>query len=222
MMRKLNEFYHAYPHVKYCLLFPVYLAIYFIAEALITKNYWVSYLPLDDHIPFLEGFVLFYDLWYPAMILIGVYLLLKEPENFKRYMKFLFAGFFLCEVIWILFPNGQNLRPEVFPRENFFTQLIAGLYAADTNTNVFPSAHVVGAIAVAAGVFHSQMLQKKNWLKALTVVLCFLIAISTVFIKQHSILDVFAGVALCIPLHFIVYGRVPQPLPQKMKKMQAE
>lgn len=209
-MEKLRNFYHTYPHIKYCLFFPIYLVIYFVAEAVITENYWVSYLPLDDHIPFLEGFVVFYDLWYPAMILIGVYLLLKEPEQFKRYMIFLFAGFFLCEVIWILFPNGQNLRPEVFPRDNIFTHLIAGLYAADTNTNVFPSAHVVGAIAVVEGVFNSCTLKKKRILKVSTAVLCFFIAMSTVFIKQHSILDVFGGILLCLPLHSIVYRRAPQ------------
>ena len=215
-MRTLRDFSHRYPHWTYVLYFPVYLALYFLAETLITDHYWVSYLPLDDRIPFVDWFVIFYDLWYPAMILIGVYLLLREPENFKRYMKYLFIGFFCCEAIWFLFPNGQNLRPPVFPEENCFTWMIGNLYAADTNTNVFPSAHVVGAIAVAVAVFHADGLRHIRWLRPLTVAVCFLISISTVFIKQHSILDVFGAVVLCLILYPLFY-RLPAREPRREK-----
>ena len=71
-----------YPHIKYIGYLPVYLAIYFLAEHLVTTHYWVSHLPIDDAIPFVPAMVLFYDLWYPAMIVVGLYLLLRDPENF--------------------------------------------------------------------------------------------------------------------------------------------
>ena len=206
-MKAIPRFIRRYPHIKYIGLLPIYLALYFLAERLITTNYWVSYLPIDDAIPFLPPMVVFYQLWYPAMIAIGLYLLLKDPDGFKRYMKYLFFTFFLCEAIWFLFPNGQNLRPAITGQENVFTWLISTLYAADTNTNVLPSAHVTGAIAVAAATLHCPSLRNKKWLRRGTVALCFLIAVSTVFIKQHSILDVFAGVAAAVPFYLVYYRK---------------
>ncbi len=196
-----------YPHIKYLGYLPVYLAIYFLAEHLVTTHYWVSHMPIDDAIPFVPAMVLFYDLWYPAMIVIGVYLLLRDPENFVRYMKYLFYTLFLCEAVWLLFPNGQDLRPAITGQENIFTWIVSAIYAADTNTNVLPSAHVTGAVAVAVAVLHCPSLQSKRWLQVGTVVLCTLIAISTVFIKQHSMLDVLAGVVASVPFYLVFYWK---------------
>ena len=70
-----------------------------------------------------------------------------------------------------------------------------------------PSAHVTGAIAVAAATLHCPSLRNTKWLRRGTVALCFLIAVSTVFIKQHSILDVFAGVAAAVPFYLVYYRK---------------
>ena len=37
-----------------------------------------------------------------------------------------------------------------------------------------------------------------------------LICASTVFIKQHSILDTLAGLALCLPIYWVIYGFHPK------------
>ena len=48
---------------------PVYLIWFALAEHMVptTDGCWVSYLPLDDKIPFLPGFILAYVLWYPSV-----------------------------------------------------------------------------------------------------------------------------------------------------------
>lgn len=213
--QEMKEWLRRNPHAWYALLFPIYMMSYFVTEALVGENtdYWVSYLPLDDKIPFLEWFAPIYYFWALYLVLIGLYLLLKDGEGFKKFMIFLFGGMGASLLICLLFPNGQNLRPEVFPRENFFTEMVRLTYSVDTCTNVFPSMHVVGVIAATGAVFNNKVL-RRYWLPA--VVLCILICASTVFLKQHSILDVYGGIALAIPLWLIVY-RKKKIAPQKAK-----
>ena len=107
----------------------------------------------------------------------------------------------------LVFPNGQDLRPAVFPRENVFTMLVARIYASDTNTNVLPSMHVIGSVAACIGAWYSRALRR--WFP-LVLVVAVLIILSTVFVKQHSILDIFAGLLVCLPLWWLIYGRKPR------------
>ncbi len=193
-------------HLLLLLYIPLYLTAFFLIEKYITTDYWVSYIPLDDAIPFLEGFVVLYCLWYPFMIFTGLYLLLKDIPAFERYMWFVILGFTTCIAICAVFPNGQDLRPLEFERVNFFTRMVESIYRVDTNTNVLPSMHVVGSLAAAFAIFDSNAL-KKRFIRVSTTILTILICMSTVLIKQHSILDIFAGIAICIPIYFIVYRK---------------
>ena len=137
--------------LKYALWLPLYLLAFVLIEHLPQPSYWATQLPLDDAIPFCEWFVLFYCAWYPLLVTVGIYLLLRDAPAFRRYMAFLAVTFFASVLIWLLIPNGQDLRPQVFPRENLPTTLVAALYRIDTNTNVFPSVHVVGSVGAALG-----------------------------------------------------------------------
>lgn len=181
----------------------VYIIWFIIVEHLVTDDYWVSYIPLDDKIPFVDWFVIFYSMWYFFLIVPGLYLLVKKDiPAFKRYMWFIIIGFSVSLFICTVFPNGQNLRPAEFEHDNVFTWAISRIYAADTNTNVLPSMHVVGCIAVVTAVFDSSY--TKRWRIPVSV-LAVLICLSTVFIKQHSVLDVIAGVIVCIPIWLVLY-----------------
>ena len=202
----MRKFIREHKSIWLVLFVPLYLVCFFLLENWIKTDYWVSYMPLDDAIPFVEQFVVFYYLWVPSMVFIGLYQLLHDEKAFVRYMSFLVAGFSLSLLICALFPNGQDLRPRSFPRQNLFTALVGLIYRADTNTNVFPSMHVVGCIAVVASAFDA------GWKHPATmrtgfVLLALLIAASTVFIKQHSFLDVIGGAVLCVPLWFAIYGK---------------
>jgi len=193
-------------HLLLLLFVPLYLTAFYLIEKFITTDYWVSYIPLDDSIPFLEVFVIPYCIWYPFMIVTGLYLLLKDVPAFKRYMWFIIIGFTTSLTICALLPNGQDLRPLVFERVNFCSKMVEAIYQADTNTNVLPSMHVVGTLATAFAIFDSPGL-KNRVIRIITIIFTILICMSTVFIKQHSILDIFAGIAVCIPIYFVVYRR---------------
>ncbi|MBR6633429.1 MAG: diaminopimelate dehydrogenase [Clostridia bacterium] len=172
----------------YLLIVPVYLVYFFIAERIVTEGDFISYIPLDDSIPFVEAFVIPYVLWYPLIFGVGIALLLTDDDGFKRYMLFVGISFFSILTLNIIFPNAQELRPDPLPRHNFFTEIIELIYKADTNTNVIPSMHVVGAIGATVAVFYSKSFNR--WWRTGVMALSVLTTLSTVLIKQHSVLDV--------------------------------
>lgn len=192
---------------KYLVWIPVYLLSFFLIERLPMPVYWATQLPLDGRIPFCEWFVIPYCLWYVLLAGTGAWLLFRDEAAFRRYMLFLAVTFFLSEAVWLLFPNGQDLRPAAMPRENPLTALVALLYRVDTNTNVFPSVHVVGSIGAALAVRDSQ--SAPGALCRGTAVLAALICLSTVFIKQHSLLDVCGGLLLSWAAARPIYRRSP-------------
>ena len=192
--------------LKYAMWLPVYLLFFFAIERMVVTGYWSTQTRLDGYIPFCEWFVIPYCLWYPLLVAVGLWLLWKDREGFRRYMRFLALTFFLSELIWLLVPNGQDLRPVVMPRDNPLTRLVAGLYAIDTNTNVFPSVHVVGAVAAAWAVKKTPSLRNHAFLRQAVSVLAVLICLSTLFIKQHAVLDVVSGLGLALAVGLPLYS----------------
>lgn len=193
--------------LRYALWLPVYLVCFFLLEHLVTGDYWATQLPLDSLIPFCPFFVVFYCLWYPLLVAVGLYLLAADRPGFRRYMAFLSVSFFLSLLIWALIPNGQDLRPDLTRQADFFSRWVGALYAIDTNTNVFPSVHVVGAIGAAWAVWDCPSLRRRRWPGIAATVLAALICLSTVFIKQHSLLDAAGGAALAMAVGAAVYHR---------------
>ena len=207
-----------YGHWLYALILPLYLAGFFLEEHFIDGSapYLVSYMPIDAHIPFCEWWYIFYVLWYPLLGGVGLYLAFRDPKGFKRYMTYIGVSFFTALLLFALFPNGQDLRPDLdtLGRENLFTRLIGVLYASDTNTNVCPSLHVVGSLAAWFAVLHNDRLRRTRWVPIVVGVLACLISISTVMIKQHSLLDMIVGVPYALFLYRLLYwscGRVITP-----------
>lgn len=197
-----------YRHWLWALYLPLYLAAFFWVESYITAEsaYWVSYWPaVDDAIPFCPPFVLAYYLWYPYLVITGLYLGVRYGDCFRRYMQFIAVSFTASILIFLLFPNGQDLRPAAFAEDNLFTRLIGSIYAVDTNTNVLPSIHVLGSVAAVAAAYDCPAF--KPWLRWAYVVAAVLICAATVFIKQHSILDSIAGVLFALPVYWLIYLR---------------
>lgn len=183
---------------------PFHFAWYFILEHAVTTSYYPIGCALDGRIPFCEWFIFPYFTWFPYMVAAGLYFILKDHEAFERYMLSLIVGFFISTLICSVFPNGQNLRPD-FYRNNFAAQIVKWTQEFDTNTNVFPSMHVVGALGTAIAVASAATLRKKIWLRILNVLLCTAIILATVFLKQHSVLDIFGGVVVAGVTAFVVY-----------------
>ena len=205
-MAKIKLFLRDNPHYYYLLFLPAFLISFFALEKLIPPErvrWWVS-CPIDNAIPFSEIFVIPYCLWYPLLLATGLILLFRDVAVFKKYMLFLSLSFGAALLICLIIPNGQSLRPAVFRRENLLTELVGALYRADTPTNVFPSMHVLGSVAAAGAAITGPAMRK---LRIIWLVLAIAVCLSTMFIKQHSALDVLGALALSAPLYFFIYRR---------------
>lgn len=186
-----------YAHLKYLLFWPIYWLRYPLIEKLIpAESCHPIWCPLDDAIPFVEWFLIPYMLWMVCMLAMAVYTLFYDVESFKRYSRFLIISMSISTMLFLLYPSCQNLRPAEFPRDNLMTHLVGLLYKVDTNTNVFPSEHVIGSIAVFAAAIHTKGFEapgKRILVGAAMLIVC----LSTLFLKQHSVLDVVAAIPVC-------------------------
>ncbi len=170
-------------------------------------KHFVVYSPLDDVIPFCELFVIPYMIWFGYIVGMYVYTVFFDTEAFKKYMYFVIGTYTVTIIIYLIFPTVQELRPnlEGLGRSNFLTRFMGDFYNFDTNTNVCPSLHVIGAVAVSVAAWHSKLFGKKGWRIAFTV-MTVLIALSTVFLKQHSIIDMPWALLVCAVVYPFVYS----------------
>ncbi|MDR1821552.1 MAG: hypothetical protein LBQ91_03840 [Oscillospiraceae bacterium] len=208
-------YFKKYRHFFWALIVAAFIAAYLIAEkVMVYETYFVSYLPLDDKIPFLPVFVLAYYLWFPTIGFIGFWLLFTDKYAFCRYIWAVTTGLTVSMLFCIAFPNGQNLRPDLSGADGLFANMVAALYAFDTSTNVLPSMHVVGMCTALFAVFDSS-LRKYKWPVALYFVITGLVICATVFIKQHSVLDIFTALPLAAIVYVVFYVFVKRRMEKK-------
>ncbi|WP_026528723.1 phosphatase PAP2 family protein [Butyrivibrio sp. VCD2006] len=182
----------------------VYLTWFFHLEGTKELHYTEIHTALDDKIPFIEIFVIPYFGWFfYCAFFFCLFLLMYDMEDFFKNAAFFFTGMTLFLIISSIWPNIQYMRPAVMPRDNIFTQMIQGLYRTDTPTNLWPSIHVYNAIGTHLAVNNSKRFDK--WLKNSSLVFCILIILSTMFIKQHSVIDVIGGILFAVITNLVVY-----------------
>ncbi len=194
-----------FSHLLLLLGWVFYFAMYFLTEQLIPVDSCTPvWCPLDDRIPFCEWFLIPYVGWYLLVAGSLLYFALYDIPQFRRLQIFIIVTQVTAMLCYILFPTCQNLRPEIFPRENFLTDCIAFLYTFDTNTGVCPSLHCAYSIGIAS-VWWKQPDASRRSKWGITL-FCALVCLSTVFIKQHSILDFFAALPVCLLAEGIACG----------------
>ena len=208
-----------YHHHWLNLIWIGFFVLFYVVEHTVTENYWVSHLPADARIPFLPGFVIPYCMWYPMLFAATMYTMLFDKDAYIRFMLFIGIGFYGSLAFCLLFPNGQDLRPAVFEHPTFFTWLLGRIYAADTNTNVLPSMHVIGCAAVFCASLDAKDLRARGVPWAV-LPLSVLVSLSTVFVKQHSILDVYVAIPVSVLLALAIY--LPQLLRARREKASAK
>lgn len=195
-------------HLKLLLYWPVFYLLFWYAERHFPAvDYYSVRCALDALIPFEPWFVIPYLLWFPFVTWMLGYTLLYDVPAFRRMMRFIILTYSLALLTYFLFPNCQNLRPALSSGQDVLTSLVSVIYASDTNTNVFPSIHVLGSVAVYFAAADVRRLSKPC-LRVVFYLLAALISASTVFLKQHSLLDVAAALVVCTLGYVLVY-RLP-------------
>lgn len=206
---RLKEFLANHKQAWTLLYVLIYFPWFIYLEKTVISDYYLIHCDLDDKIPFCEYFIVPYLLWFLYIAVIIAWFLFKESKrNYYQLTGILFGGMTICLLICTIFPNGLNLRMELDPNKNIFTWMTSFIYETDTCTNVFPSIHVFTSVAVLGALRKSKVAKEHKWVLPASSVMSFMIVMSTMFLKQHSVVDVIAGILLSVTLCECVY--VPQ------------
>lgn len=183
-----------------------YFLLYFLTENLIPAEKCTSvHMWLDDVIPFHEGFLIPYVFWYALIVFTLGYFLLYDVGSFKGLQTYIIVTQVVAMICYILFPSRQDLRPEEFARDNLLTRGVAFLYSFDTNTGVCPSLHVAYSMGIASAWVKAKAVS--HWWKGFVIFAVVMICLSTMFIKQHSAVDVFAALPVCVLAEVIAFRK---------------
>lgn len=203
---KIKQVIYKYRHAWVLLYAFIYMPWFMYLERRPSVHYFIIHSPLDDHIPFIEYFIIPYLLWFVFIAVVAGYFFFTDQKGFYQLAAFLCTGMTLFLIICTIFPNGLLLRPYTFARDNIFTDMVRMLYRTDTPTNVLPSIHVFNSIGAVIAVSHSQALKKHKNIQYASYFMAFLIILSTMFLKQHSVTDVIAAFVMACIIYPFVYA----------------
>ena len=166
----------------------------------------------DDKIPFCPYFIIPYVLWYFFLIGTVIYFAVSCPskKEYYQYLGTLGVGMTLFLLISYVYPNGQQLRPDLSNAGNgVFISVVRFLYKIDTPTNIFPSMHVFNATASCIALYQNERCRKNKIFTVSQLILGVSIVLSTMFLKQHSVADVMTALILNILCYQLFYRVIP-------------
>ena len=175
-----------------------YLSVFHYLEANVPLRSILVHCRLDDLIPFNEWFVLPYCSWFLLLAGVTAALWWCDTATYDKLCLTMFSGMTFCLIVYMILPNGLELRPavETLGRDNPALRIMQLLWKADAAVNVCPSIHCQSSACMALAFSSSTLTEKRPGLKVLAWVWAALICASTVFTKQHSIVDVVCGLAV--------------------------
>ncbi len=145
---------------------------------------------MDYHIPFIPIFIIPYVLAY-AQWIVGYIVIAGQGEEYcNRVMGGEIISKLIVGIIFIMFPTIM-LREQVLGT-GIFSRAVDLLYKLDAPTNLFPSIHCLESYICMKSALEIKGVDKKY--RITMVVMSLLVFMSTVFIKQHVILDFFGAV----------------------------
>ncbi|MFD0710301.1 phosphatase PAP2 family protein [Paenibacillus sp. GCM10027626] len=157
--------------------------------------------PIDDAIPFISFFAVPYSVWIVYIYICLVYFFIKDPKFYFRGLITYTVCALLCYVIYAFFQTTVS-RPQLTGND-VFTRLMQYIYNRDQPYNCFPSIHCFSSYMVMKALFTSGF--RNRWNQILIYGTSSLIIASTLFIKQHVIMDVIGAIVLVeIVYHIIV------------------
>lgn len=159
---------------------------------------------LDRGIPFLKVFIIPYVIWYGFLIGTLIYFFLKDRRTYYQILLSLNIGILLCYGIYFFYQTTVP-RPTV-AGEDLLSRLVVWVYAADQPFNCFPSIHSLTSYLMFKGIRLSSVRSRQNQLVIFS--LTFTIILSTLFVKQHTVLDALAAVFLGDVLFNFVHYRL--------------
>ncbi len=179
-----------------------YLAEWIGFEAFLPKIAW------DDKIPILSVFIIPYIWSYLYWAMGPMAVSVCEKRHFADYMA---ANLLSCiggMLLLAFFPTYMDRAAEglyvVGEHPTVFDKLRQFWYSLDGATlayNLLPSFHCINSTLCYLGVAGRREIPR--WYRIYSLLTTLLIYASTVYVKQHYVLDIFAGVALALLVYLL-------------------
>ncbi|WP_019636969.1 phosphatase PAP2 family protein [Paenibacillus fonticola] len=153
----------------------------------------------DHHIPFISAFIIPYVLWYPFIIAMLFAYFLKNKATYYRTLLTLCLGL-IASYITFYFYQTTVERPIITETGPTYW-LVNLIYMTDGPYNCFPSIHVLTSYLMLKGLSECNWSNLSKWT---IMISSWIITFSTVFVKQHVLLDIVGAIVLVELLYFIV------------------
>ena len=168
----------------------------------------------DNLIPFVPETAIFYVfLFFPMVVITMIYFsFIKEEKGYALGWSIVILNA-IATIIYIVFPVSTYWwRQELLANRiegNFFADIMYFYYARETSFNCFPSLHA-GMSVVCFYTWYQYYKIKPNVKTKLVAYIVLFIAtgviLSTLFVKQHYIIDEIAGIALAYVICRIIFS----------------
>lgn len=178
---------------------PIMGALYIIVNKLSSTGHDVT-ISLDNRIPFIKIFIIPYIIWYLFIPVVFVILCMYDKKTYYKTMLVYILGYIISCTIFSLY---QTTVPRtLLTGSDIFTEIITLIRSNDKPLNCLPSLHVFTCYIMIKAIAKGNLGSIKN--KVMISIISYTIILSTLFTKQHAILDVLAGILLGEILMFIV------------------
>jgi len=195
---KAGKFIRKYNHIWTLLYIVFYMPWFMWLEKTVTTDFHLVSMPIDYKIPFCEYFIIPYFMWFLFVPAIVGYEFFYSKKEYYQCCAYLFSGMTIFLIICTIWHNGLDLRQDISYNNNLCAKLVKMLYKTDTSTNVFPSLHVFNTLGCLVALYRSKGMKDKTWIKVIATIIGILIILSTMFLKQHSVIDVCLGSTLAL------------------------
>ncbi len=155
-------------------------------------------LPFEDKIPFIPHFIIFYFSTY--VLAIFPYFFVKNIIDYRNTVLAYLVIIFISSIVYLIYPV-ETIRPD-FVADNIFLKMVATLYAIAKPYNLFPSMHVSLSTLATIACF--------RYNKRLGYFLIFwlvMIILSTLFVKQHYMVDLMAALVLAFLAYYVLFTK---------------
>ena len=201
-MKNIKRIYDKNP-LKFILeVYAVYLVWFFAMEKIPNRNYHIVYSKLDDYIPFYKPAILMYSSWFLMLVIPFVYLLKRKSyDNMYNIIIPMFLAMYISLIIYVIYPTALDIRVTDITGNDICSWIIRKIQGIDAPNNVCPSIHVSTTV-----IIYNQfrkILKDNKKSKAFFLLWSVGICISTMLVKQHSIIDVVCGIILAHAILFV-------------------
>lgn len=169
--------------------------IYFLPQKYPFKAARQAMLKVDEKIPFKPRWVWIYSLFYYPFIISTIWTVSDLREFTYVGMNFLLLLIFQLILAYIFPIKTPSTWRNYNPGNSLSERFLSLVHHFDKGGNCFPSMHVGTAFLTALHIYNNLSAQS-NSLIYLVFIMPILISMSTLFTKQHYVIDIPAGAVL--------------------------